>query len=428
MYHEKDEQVIFIKDLIFAVLYRWRSVLAVAVAIAVLLGGYKVISGVAGNTDVQQEETQASTLELLEEDIRKQMHYLEESVLMNIDSYQVGKATATINVIAPSDASGSAAFPTSYLGAILQTYTVMLSDRIADAAVAETLEIEGKYLTELISITSEANGLNTGTIAVVVNHKEEQTAAEILACLMQTLPEITEHVQQTVADHNVTSHTFSTVQLDTDILDLQKEELTYLETLKNEYAQKKATTPPVVQNMSKKEILKGGILFAVVGGVLGVCLVAGLVWVGHFSSVKVYSARTLTAWTGVKVLCRVPGKQSKCTIDRWLRKLEGRAGEEKLPVATATIRNYSIPGQTLLVCADSGCPEDVMSALCANTPDIRLCGGLTEDVTALDAISQCEKVLLAVCCGKTKYSDVAQQAQLIRDLKKELVGCVVIDG
>ena len=428
MYHEKDEQVIFIKDLIFAVLYRWRSVLAVAVAIAVLLGGYKVISGVAGNTDVQQEETQASTLELLEEDIRKQMHYLEESVLMNIDSYQVGKATATINVIAPSDASGSAAFPTSYLGAILQTYTVMLSDRIADAAVAETLEIEGKYLTELISITSEANGLNTGTIAVVVNHKEEQTAAEILACLMQTLPEITEHVQQTVADHNVTSHTFSTVQLDTDILDLQKEELTYLETLKNEYAQKKATTPPVVQNMSKKEILKGGILFAVVGGVLGVCLVAGLVWVGHFSSVKVYSARTLTAWTGVKVLCRVPGKQSKCTIDRWLRKLEGRAGEEKLPVAAATIRNYSIPGQTLLVCADSGCPEDVMSALCANTPDIRLCGGLTEDVTALDAISQCEKVLLAVCCGKTKYSDVAQQAQLIRDLKKELVGCVVIDG
>lgn len=428
MYHEKDEQVIFIKDLIFAVLYRWRSVLAVALVIAVLLGGYKVISGVAGSNGALQEETQVSTLELLEEDIRKQTLYLEESVLMNIDSYQVGKATATINIIAPSDASGSAAFPTSYLGAILQTYTAMLSDGIADAAVVEAPEIEEKYLTELVTVTPEVNGINTGTIAVVVNHKEEQTAVEILACLMQTLPEITEHVQQTVADHNVTCHTFSAVQLDTGIQELQKEALTYLETLEEEYAQKKAATPPAVQTVSKKEILKDGILFAVIGGVLGVCLVAGLVWVGHFSSVKVYSARTLTAWTGVKVLCRVPGKLSKCAVDRWLRRLEGRAGEETLPVAAATIRNYCTPGQTLLVCADSACPEDVMSALCANAPDIRLCGGLTEDVTALDAVSQCEKVLLAVCCGKTKYSDVAQQAQLIRDLKKELVGCVVIDG
>ena len=42
-YNNVYEQEIDLKDLIFAVLHRWRMILAAAVVLALLLGGYKAL-------------------------------------------------------------------------------------------------------------------------------------------------------------------------------------------------------------------------------------------------------------------------------------------------------------------------------------------------------------------------------------------------
>ncbi len=105
------EQEIDLKDLLFAVLYKWRLICVVAVALAVVLGVYRGVKIYQPGTDEQtlaeaeaayQKDLEAyeQTRRLYEQEIanmRNQMNYqseyLEKSVFININPYNVWKAS-----------------------------------------------------------------------------------------------------------------------------------------------------------------------------------------------------------------------------------------------------------------------------------------------------------------------------------------------
>ena len=106
-YNNVYEQEIDLKDLIFAVLHRWRMILAAAVVLALLLGGYKALRTYNHNNDdasileakaqyekdLEAYNQRVSVCEReianLEEDIDRQEDYLENSILMNMSPYDV---------------------------------------------------------------------------------------------------------------------------------------------------------------------------------------------------------------------------------------------------------------------------------------------------------------------------------------------------
>lgn len=49
-----EEQEIDLKDLLFAVLYRWRPIILLAIVLGVLLGGYKLASGMMVRQDAER--------------------------------------------------------------------------------------------------------------------------------------------------------------------------------------------------------------------------------------------------------------------------------------------------------------------------------------------------------------------------------------
>ena len=115
-YNDTYEQEIDLKELMFAVLHKWKTILAAAVVLALILGGYKGISGYRHESDQsvidKAQENYENELEFynknlascereienLEKDITRQQEYLEDSVLMNISPYDIWEAKAELFV------------------------------------------------------------------------------------------------------------------------------------------------------------------------------------------------------------------------------------------------------------------------------------------------------------------------------------------
>lgn len=419
MHNERDEQVIFIKDLIFTALHQWRKILVVAIAFAMLLGGVKVVSGLAS----KQQAANAAGAVTEESNANDQATYMEKSVLMNLNPYHIYQATAYINVQAEAIAVPGNAKSASHAGTLLKSYASIVSQQVTEEQTLAIAQLERNYLAELVTVKTELLGVTDGTVIVTVSHYDSQIADDVLEQLMTVLPQAIEELTAQTP-HTVTTYTFGQVTMDEE---LAKAQIATRESLAASQ-ETGISLPGENAGVSTGAILKSGVIFAVIGGILGAFLSVCFIWVAHFSGTKVYSARTLAAWTGVKILACAPAKARRCIIDRYLRKLERRADDAMLPVAAATVRNYQKSGQTLLICADAACPQAALDALKGNAPDVLLHGALTQDVAALEALPTCGSVLLVALCGKTHYSDISRQIQLVRDQNKELLGCIVLDG
>ena len=80
MDYQKDEQVIYFKDLIFVALYQWRRILAFAIAAALVLGGFmgmrswKAYSATAGMISEAQKD--------YEEELKHRQEEIRHSLLL----------------------------------------------------------------------------------------------------------------------------------------------------------------------------------------------------------------------------------------------------------------------------------------------------------------------------------------------------------
>ena len=110
------EQEIDLKDLMFAVLRKWRPIVLLAIVFALLLGGFKIFKGLNQLKDEEyvkqnQEEYKASLdqynatkkrlekeLANIEENIESQQKYKDESILLNINPYDEYMESATFYI------------------------------------------------------------------------------------------------------------------------------------------------------------------------------------------------------------------------------------------------------------------------------------------------------------------------------------------
>ena len=105
--YEQYEQEIDLKDLMFAVLHKWRPVILVAVVLAMLLGGAKGAMTYRQQNDPEvsketrekyqeeldlyekNKETAEREIENLKTDIANQQEYLDKSIWINMSPYDV---------------------------------------------------------------------------------------------------------------------------------------------------------------------------------------------------------------------------------------------------------------------------------------------------------------------------------------------------
>ena len=315
----------------------------------------------------------------LQKSIVERQTHLENSMLMKLDPYNHYEAQLTISVQVEADTSGfSGAFDTQ---AVLEAYREVLTEGSFLAQLAQQLQLQEQYVSELISSEAVSIGADTVTVCIKCDSTESAAAlAEMLSAL-------------------------------TDARN-----------------KRNALTKPDAADAGAS--VKNAILLAVVGAFAGVFVTVCLLWIGHIGSGKVYSGRTLCNRTGVKVLGCVDSGSKRGPIQKWLRKLEGRSVSTDPTVIAADI-SFRTGAEKLLVAGNNEASRKALvKVLQEAMPQTKILesGNLLESREALAALVECEAVVLVETCGSSRYQAVLQQTEKMKDYGKQLIGCVLVDG
>lgn len=434
MEQERDDQVIYFKDLIFSALYQWRRIIVVTLVMAVLFGAFSLIKNsfqkdIPAQSAADQEKIalKEQLLSDLDVQIRQQETYLNESILMSLDVHEVHRSVVTVYVDASSQiVTGESNQEADRTALVLGTYQTFLYDKETMSGISESLAVPTKYLSELLQIDDSnlANGMFTITISYTNAEGAEQIAQAIVAYLEQIHPQ----VEQLVKSHDLTVLTHNTgIQSDISLTDKQIAAKQQLADMQANRSAVQAELSALANPLTAQDPIRFSIIGAVIGAFATVCIAC----VYHMVSGKVYSDRVLQNRTGIKILATMPSTSKKHPVDKWLCSLENRAtSSDQINIAARAILNYCSSCKLLMIAGDSDpkSREPLVAALAELGVTLCDCGSLNTSEKALEKLPQCDAVLLVEQCGKTKYKDVSKSILRVTDQNKQLLGCVLLDG
>ena len=446
------EQEIDLKDLLFAMLYKWRLILVVALALGIVLGGFKAFSTYMSQNDpavlAEKEEEYQKDLEIYEKnkstsereidnllkDIAEQQTYLEKSVRMNMSPYDVWEAKAdlfvkTDYVIMPDMVYQNV----DYTDTILQAYQSALTNTEFLQKVAKKIGTEPRYLKELIEIQ-----VNEKILSIKVNYTDEKSVKEVMQYILSGVDETKAKIESTIGVHAISIVDESIgSKVDLELADAQKTESTRLVDLNTGLEEKQDALDQLEEPKkvvdSASAAIRSGIKYGVIGFVAGGFLVAFVVCMLFVMSDVLYAAKDLRNRYKLRVLGTLPAKKAG-GIDASLRKMEGRASEEDdktYGLIAANVRSFMGDAGKILVagCASADAFNRVAEKLVAELGDCQVVkgGNLLEDAEALEKLSDADAVVFVEECKVSKYNQVELELEKAKDLQKEVLGCVVLE-
>ena len=443
MERKEEAQIIYLKDLIFAALYWWRAVLAVALIAALLLGGFAFVkAGKTGGAVSSQamEEYEASVaaqkqqIDQLERGIAGYETYIQESVLMKLDPY--GHYEAVMGIYVQTDYQilpGMEYQNPDKTGSVLQAYQSLFYGAETKQAVAEIMKTQPLYAEELMLVKKDDQ---THTLEMRILCPTQEQANAAVSLLEKVIAEGKAQIEKDVSDHEtVALQKYAGQRVDSSMVDSRKKELARMDDMKTNLTKAKTALAgikaPSANVVTTGQKVKKAAVMAVIGAVVGVFLTVCAAFVAHIAGGKVYSGRTLRNRTGAKVIGALEAKPRKCPVDRLLRKWEGRSMTID-PTALATdIRCRAEEAKHLLItgCGDQAERETLVSAVAKAMPQAKVeDAGTLAEAAGLEALRSCDAVVLVAKCGVSSYESVSCQLEQIKDYNKQLIGCVVLDG
>ena len=460
--YEQYEQEIDLKDLMFAVLHKWRPVILVAVVLAVVLGGAKGAMTYRQQNDPEvsketrekyqeeldlyekNKETAEREIENLKTDIANQQEYLDKSIWINMSPYDVCESRIDMYVTTGYEIMPGMVYQNQdYTDTILQAYQGLLTSSAVMEDVAKSVGTEPRYLKELVNVTIGTNGGQLNHLLTInVKHKTKSDAKKVMDEMLDHMNELHGQVVASIGEHTVnTVNSSVSAMVDLSLADTQRAETERLTSLNNSLEEKQKTLDeleePEAAASSAMAALKSGIKYAVLGGVLGGFMVVFFICVAFLMSDKLYSAKELKNRYRIKILGTMPIRRKKPIgkIDAWLNRMEGRAVEGNADTGygliTANIRNYAENMKTILVTgtADEAVLSEVTDRLAAGLAGIHVMAGgnMLQDAETLKKLPECDGVVLVEQCMDAKYSTVAMEIERVTDLQKSVIGCVVFE-
>lgn len=447
MERKNDEQMIYLKDLIFAALRSWRIVLIVAVALAVLLGGYRGISKLSPGTEpdaaaLEQYEAEKAVLEQrvksLQESLVGRQAYFENSILMQLDPYHHYEAVISLYADTGYQIQPGSSYQDpdkTYI--VLSAYQAVLTGDGCVQKIAEALETEPQYVAELLTVKLDEV---TGTMNAWLKCPTQEQAVQVLDVMVRELTSAYAQVEKAVVAHSprLLDNTVK-AYVDPKLAETQKTETTRLNELLKSLAEAEtanaALTAPVAVRVSFGTVVKQAVIFAVLGFVAGAFLTVCVIWVMHIAGKTAYSVRSVESRTGVKVIGCVAHTAITNKLDRWLYALEGRstADPAQQTALLATDIRCRIPEVKTLVVTGSENSGDrlaLVQALQKQLPNAKVTdpGSILTSQEALEALTGADAVVLIEKCGSSQYDSISRERALISDYNKQLVGCVLLDG
>lgn len=457
----KNQNEINLITMLYSGIRKWKQMLIGGCLLAVLLGAYMLISGISVSDDeyanwdniVQirdnkfkstraKENAELNNL-TIEKKIQDQEGYLEQSIYINLDPYNISCAEAEYYISTDYKIMPGMDYQNKDLtDTVAQNYVSLLSNADVLNNVAEQFGTESRYLKEILDIHVSNRIL---TISVIYDNAD--MAVSILDSIISYLPSIGDEIMNSISEHtlkliNRTSYSYIGLEL----IDEQEKQKSVLQTL-NQY---KTTNDNTIadatyelRELDKQEavlyrstnIVRRVIMYAIVGFVVGGILVYAYGCVAYIVSDKVYIANELGVRYGIRIIGRMASGRNKNVIDRSIAKAEGRA---YVPVADS---DYHVIVGNLI-----GMKEHTGSIFLTGSTDESVIQGIAEKIASLldgitikygydifnnpdsvTMLSSCDSVLLVEECGKSRYSVIEKELDKAEWFGKKVIGCVVVE-
>ncbi|MBS4984251.1 MAG: chain-length determining protein [Hungatella hathewayi] len=453
------EQEIDLKDLMFAVLYKWRPIIIIAIIFGVLLGGYKLTGSMAQQRDTEYvkkaqkqyqqdfEEYEAlkasceREIKNIERNIESQTEYLEKSILMKISPFD--KYISSADIFIKSDdvtlVNGLNSYTAIYNNGLVRTYASYINQGFDLSKLAAKMGTEEVYLKELITVKVDEWGQ---MLSVSVCYSDETGAERILNAILDDVKAQYDDYSNKFGAHelyimNQVSSTTTDLELDNKQKMVNDNITTLQTTLKEKEKTLEDMQEPVESAvLSTSAAIKSGIKYAVLGGVLGAFITIFCICVAFLMTNKIISAKDLKQRYGVKILAVFPGTEKKrlfSGIDRWLEKLEGKKDhlteEARYELMAANLKNYAGEAKNILVVGTVSTEilktvVDKLGKLCSDMT-LTIGNNLNESAETVSKLPDCEAVILVEQCGVSRLGEIEKEIEAVRNVKKEIAGVVV---
>jgi len=456
-----------IKRLLFRIIYSWRKIIIVTLIFTILIAGYKYITGIRSlnNAAIQESneiayKTNMNTYEIsrttLEKDIEnlitsieRQNKYNDESILMQINSFDEQMDTISFYIDTDYQINPNLTYQTPDItDMVIRSYLNFAQNGDMYKYIMDNLsqKIDKKYIKEIVTIWAD---FETNMIYAQVINNDSKLCDEIIELINVRLEQSQDYINKLIG-----SHTFEVINksnqslVDLNLEETQKanfqsvtnNELSLIEK-QNALATLSIPTKNVVSNIS---VIKSTIKYAIFSFAMGIFLVMGIILLTILLSDKLSSVNELRARYSLRVLGMIDKSSMKSLfgfIDRWLNRLEGTstvkiAENESIKriyanliaiLKVTDIRNSSI---MITGTAKIENIELIYKMLMAEFKDnscVLLYGGnISYTANTIMQIVDCKAVIIVEEIGRSTYTEITKELVNVKDLDKKVIGAILI--
>ena len=458
MYENDTEMEINLKDLLYRILQRWRSVIAGAVIIGLLAGGFTALKGIMfSDVTEEMEQRYQVTLtnyeargEILKTDIERlwaaidsQEEYNANSLLMDIDPMNEWMGTYNLYIDSNFKINPELSYQDIDLTSrLVRAYRAYLSGgEMYEEILARTdLVSDVKYLPEVLTAVADDSG---SSVVITCKGGTRETVEELLGLTSEMLAAKYEEVREAVGDHEIqvmTQSVYTTVDL--ELLKQQKENLLKVtEDIKKIQELDKDLTTWEEEGEPKAEFgtehaIKQAVKMLILGGVVGFLLMCALYGARYLLGGKM---NTCDDWLfmRISVVGYLPAQRRKrplWRIDRWIDRYIGGVRVEQdldlqctLAVSSMEtfLREKQLPNAAIIT--DLEAPE-ILEKLTVRKDgmEIKSAGSILRDPEAAGCLNGVSGVFFLGENGKTLQSDIQKEQILLESWGKDIYGAIVI--
>ena len=430
------EQEINLKDCFFYVLRHLKLMLIVALVLGLLLGAYKGYTEYSKElkysetNNIENISNYTKSIESLSKELDSKkaslVNYINNSAFLSLDPYSSYQIVNNYFVSTDYKIIASNSYQDiDYTWSVINSYVSYLSSDDILEQLASTNNLELSNLKEFVDISCD-NSIDDKenyiiSISVYSNDKDE--ALSILDSFDDILPSITNKINKSVVNNSISLVSTNIYKGEnSDILNKQQEFTSNFKSLLSDIN----STQSSIDSLSElsyignpiKALTSSFIKWFLIGFVVGAVLIAGVYFLIFIFNNKVYSADEFKDKTNIRVLGNIAS--DKLTF---IDKLEHRPINTDINLLSSNLNTFS-NSKTILFTGEL-LDEQLLSKL--NNKDIISTGSIIEDSKAIDSLSKTNDIVLVVKCNKTDYKDINEVRQRIKDLNKNIVGCVVVE-
>lgn len=473
--YQNYEQEIDLKDLMFAVLRRWRPIILIAIIFALLLGGFKAVRGLGQMKDAeyvaskQQEydnsmdqyemskERLEKEIENIKASLESQNDYMENSVLMNINPYD--EYTTAVSFYVATDYQimpGMAYQNPNTASSIMAAYMSMIQNGEMYNYVLKKMEpsLELRYLQELVTVEPDYDN-NMFNVRVISS--TEEGAEQIMSFIMESLNDYQAVITQKIGPHTLnmiqdtgaagpsaapggemsrTPEVYTTVDLELE--KKQQDQSARTQTLNQSLTDKTKELNELKEPANTLPSTGSALKSAVKYGVLGAFLAVFFICVSFLMSDKLANDRELRRRYGLMVLGVFDSGEKKglfAFVDRFIDRMEGTAARkmssaQACSVVAANVMNYAGEAKQILLVTstDAGVLDTVNEELSAVLPSLTLTSGgnLDREAEAIRKAASCDAVILVEKRKESSFTGIERELEIVKSLDKKILGCVVL--